>query len=107
MVKTIYDYVPKIQEKFPYLSKEEIERILYKGFKTLHFLSRFRFHFHFRYEEDNKQIRFYFGNIIKDRVASLKELQRKLLRLCYMRGEKPDGYYYVIVSEDKHKELLE
>lgn len=105
-ITTVNDYVDKVHEDFPELTRDEVKRILLYGWKQI-----------LQYvvvgNEISIQAEKYFcfiGQIPQTGLGAFQKYCRKLAnRIAYMfRRTKSewDGYYYFTRSENQYKEYL-
>lgn len=104
--KTIKDYYPYLYEKFPLISKSDINKVLNFAWKSLYL--------HNSYGGDtlitDKEIWCYIGNLRKDSLEHFYYYIRKLtvkLRVLYRRKKiNWDGYYYFALSDTQYQNYL-
>ena len=108
MVTEIKDYVDAIQERYPYLSKDEIKKILAYGLRQYAWVNKMHADVLICYKQDDPMtahcgplgtdsLKHYYRFIIKNRMRERV--------LFYLRKEKWDGYYYIGLSDEEHKKL--
>ncbi len=105
-ITNVNDYVDKVHEKFPEISKEDIKRILVYGWKMI-----------VQYVSAGNDITmtshdyfFFIGRIPKNSLQMFKHYCNKLSRrIAYMfkrTNSKWDGYYYFARSEKQYIDYL-
>lgn len=105
-VTTVNDYVDKVAEKFPELSKEEVKKILVYGWKQI-----------IQYTSAGNDVQIlsrdlfmFIGNIPKGGLKTFKNYCYKLSkRIAYMfkrTKSEWDGYYYFTRSENQYLDYL-
>lgn len=105
-VKNINDYLDKMQEKYPDVSKQDLRKILSYGWKQLYLLNS--------YGGDtiikNKNLWCYIGHLKKDSLEYFKYYIKKLalrIKILYKRKKIPwDGYYYFALNNVQYQEYL-
>lgn len=108
MVKQVADYIDKVQEKFPILSKSELNKIITYGLKIYAYVNQKHCDVLIKNLEDEPMIA-HCGTLGYD---SLKHYQRwvtkwrmKSRMISQLKKEKWDGYYYIGLTEAQHKAL--
>ncbi len=107
-VREVRHYVDKVQEKFPILSKAEINKIITYGLKRYAWANRMHCDVLFKNMIDGPMVAYcgklalnslkhYFRWIIKWRMK-----ERVLYRL---RKTKWDGYYYIGLNDEQHAQF--
>ena len=110
MVKEVEDYVATIQKKFPYLSKQEINKIVTFGLKRYAYVNRMHadVHMSYRGEEDNMSV--ICGSLSASKLITyfIFATKNRMKERCLFRLKKLewDGYYYIGLKEDAHQEVL-
>lgn len=108
-IKTYKDYIPAIQEKFPYLSTHDIQTILTYGFRML-YLCNLAGCDTLIVSQINK-FWFYIGELTRDSVKHFEYYRKKLYRKIKFihRRIKPewDGWYYTYITEEEYKETMQ
>lgn len=108
MITNINDYLPKLQEMFPYLKPKDIKRMVEYGWRMLYF-------YNLRgcdtlIESSTYKYWMYCGNLCVDSLKHFKYyiamLRRKLRVLYAKRKIQWDGYYYTSLSEEEYKEIF-
>lgn len=105
-ITNVNDYVDKVHEEFPELTKEEVKRILVYGWKQI-----------IQCVSAGNDVSiltpkcfFFIGKIPKNALQTFKHYCHKLSkRIAYMFGKsnaKWDGYYYFTRSERQYQEYL-
>ena len=109
MVKEVRDYVPQIQQRYPFLSKSQINKILTYGLKMYHYANSMHADVLICYRNDDPMT-IHCGTLGFD---SLKHYYRFLLKsrmrervLYRMRKSKWDGFYYIGLTEEQHKNVI-
>lgn len=111
MVKQVADYVDKVQKKFPYLTKSEINKIITYGLKMYQFANKLHADVSalYRSKEENENFLSYCGrlsmNALKHYYYFIQKGRMKERVLYRMRGCKWDGYYYIGLNEDEQKKV--
>lgn len=101
-IKNINDYVKQIQEKFPFVSEEDIKRICVYCFKQLYLFNI--------YGGDvcisDNDFWMYIGNLTNDSLKHFNNYIYKLttkIRILNKRHKIPwDGYYYFALTENQY-----
>ena len=105
---TIYDYIPQIKEKFPYLAESDIKLILNYGWRLI-YLANLAGCDTLVTSTSNK-FWFYIGNLTKSPLLHFNYYKRQLIRKMQFiyRRIKPewDGYYYTALSSEEANKLL-
>lgn len=108
MVTEVKHYVEKVQKRYPFLSKSEINKILTYGLKMYAFANSMHADVLICYRQDDPMV-IHCGPLGFD---SLKHYYRWLVKhrmrervLYKMRRTKWDGYYYIGLNEDQHNSL--
>lgn len=108
MVKEVKDYVDKVQERYPFLSKSQINKILTYGLKMYHYANSMHADVLICYRNDDPMtihcgplgydsLKHYLRFMMKSRMR-----ERVLYRL---RKEKWDGYYYIGLTDEQHNKV--
>ena len=108
MVKEVKHYVPIIQQRYNWLSKSEINKILTFGLKMYAFANAMHADVLICYRADDNltahcgplgfdSLKHYYRFLTKNRMR-----ERVLYKL---RKEKWDGYYYIGLREEEHKNI--
>ncbi len=105
-IKTIKDYYEELYEKFPQVSKKDIQRIISYGWKSLYL--------HNSYGGDtfiqDKELWCYIGHLKKDSIQYFLYYIKKLsvkLRVLYKRNKiQWDGYYYFALTDKQYNEYI-
>lgn len=108
MVTEIGNYVEKIQERYPYLTKDEIKKILAYGLRQYAWVNKMHADVLICYKRDDPMVA-HCGPLGSD---SLKHYHRFIVKnrmrervLYYLKKEKWDGYYYIGLTEEEQKNL--
>lgn len=104
---TINDYIDKVKEQFPLISKSDIKRILSYSWKSLYL--------HNSYGGDvlikDGADWIYFGNLKRSAIQHYHYYIKKLsikLKVMYRKKKIPwDGYYYFALTNTQYKEYLQ
>lgn len=102
----VNDYVDKVQEKFPEISKQDIKRIITYGWKQYYLLNN--------YGGDvaiaDRKLQTYTGYMFVDSKKHFLNYIRKLCtRIRFMFGRKKiqwDGYYYFAIGKEAYDNLM-
>lgn len=108
MVKEVKHYVPIIQQRYNWLSKSEINKILTFGLKMYAFANAMHADVLICYRADDNltahcgplgfdSLKHYYRFLTKNRMR-----ERVLYKL---RKEKWDGYYYIGLRDEEHKNV--
>lgn len=109
MVKEVRHYVDQVQEKFPFLSKAEINRIITFGLKRYTWVNRMHGDVLFKNMTDEPMVAHcgYLGPDTFKHYLRWVTKWRMKERILYKLKRTPwDGYYYIGVNAEQHKELL-
>ena len=108
MVTEVKDYVSKVQEKYPFLTQSEINKIITFGLKQYAWVNKMHADVLICYRQDDPMTA-HCGPLGYD---SLKHYHRFILKnrmrervLFYLKKEKWDGYYYIGLDDESHKAL--
>lgn len=108
MVKEVADYVDKVQERFPFLTKSEINKILTFGLKRYAWANKM--HADVLITKRNNEI--FTAHCGPLGVDALKHFYRFLTKnrmrervLFKMRKLEWDGYYYIGLSDEDHAKV--
>lgn len=109
MVKEVKDYIPALQEKFPEFAQSELKEIIDYGLKIYGFANKYRADVTL-YKKDDDPIIIHTGTLGYDTfthymrwVTKFRMKERVLYRLL---GKEWDGYYYIGLNDEQHKEIL-
>lgn len=105
-ITNINDYVDKVAEEFPELSKQDIKRILVYGWKMIiQYVSAGN-----DFQVKTSKFFMFIGTIPSSALSAFKTYKYKLAkRIAYMfcrTKSKWDGYYYFARSESQYIEYL-
>lgn len=106
-ITTIKDYYEQLYEKFPNVPKEDIQKIVTYGWKSLYL--------HNSYGGDvlirDNDLWCYIGSLKKDSLKHFDYYIKKLvvrLRVLYKRRKiEWDGYYYFALNESAYQKYME
>ena len=105
-IKTIDDYVERLQEKYPLVSEKDIRRIIKFGWRSIYLANIYGGDVCLK----NRKMWMYIGFLRKDSLEHFKYYVRKLalkLRILYKRKKiKWDGYYYFTLRNDQYENYL-
>lgn len=109
MVKTVKDYLEAVQEKFPFLCKDDIEAILDFGLRR--YLQANRLHADVLIINRTKEsMLVHCGRLGYDVLQHYKRWCTKWRmkeRVLYKWGkQKWDGYYYIGLNEEQHRHIF-
>lgn len=109
MVKQLEDYIDTIQERYPWISKSEIKRILTFGLKRYAWVNKMHADVLLCTREPGDPLTIHCGPLGKD---SLKHYYRFMTKnrmrervLFYLRKKKWDGYYYIGLRQKEQDAL--
>lgn len=106
-VKTVKDYLPKLQEMFPKLKLCDIKRMVEYGWRMFYYYNIYGCDVLIQREKD--KLWMYCGNLTYDSIKHFHYYRRKLkrkIRAIYKSKKIPwDGYYYVGITEEEGKSL--
>ena len=108
MVKEVRDYVDIVQQRYQWLSKSQINKILTYGLKMYHYANSMHADVLICYRHDDPMtihcgplgfdsLKHYYRFMMKSRMR-----ERVLYR---MRKEKWDGYYYIGLTEEQNQNV--
>lgn len=114
MVKTVSDYVAKVQERYPMFSWTEVYKILTHGLRMYSLVNRMHCDVAMYNRKPNEiasvycNTRFYPWLVLKHYKYWKHKWRMKERALYRLRHTKWDGYYYIGLYDDdgKHKSLL-
>ena len=108
MVTEVKHYVSKVQERYPFLSKSEINKILTYGLKMYAFAHSMHADVLLCYKKEDPMV-IHCGQLGQD---SLKHYYRWLVKhrmrervLYKLKKTKLDGYYYIGLSQEQHDNI--
>lgn len=105
---TIIDYIPILQEHFPYLSKKDIKNIIQYGWKLIY--SSNCYGCDTLVTSQKYKFWFYIGGLCNDPIKHFTYYKKRLMRklqFLYIRNKPEwDGYYYVGLSEEEASYFL-
>lgn len=107
-VKQLADYVDKVQEKFPILSKSEINKIIQYGLKRYAWVNRQHCDVLFRNLTDEPMVAHcgYLGyDSLKHYFRWMTKWRMKERVLWKLRRKKWDGYYYIGLTDEQHEDF--
>lgn len=108
-IKNVSDYVPQVQEKFPILSKTELNKIISFGLKRYAYANRNHCDV-LLCNRIESPINAFCGKLTVDSLRHYKtwhvKWRMKERLLFYLHKRKWDGYYYIGVNEATHQKLL-
>lgn len=106
IIKTVSDYIPLVQEKFPELSESEIRKILNFGFRRYYYVNMNGCDMLIK----NKDFTAFTGRLYTDafKAYNAVKVKRKLYERILTRLKKIpwDGYYYVGLTCNEYNKLL-
>lgn len=104
MIKTYINYIPKIQELYPTLAKEDIKRILHYGWSQISAINAFGADAIVQGGNDS-DLWFYTGWLRRNSLKHFAYYKKKIrikLRILYKRKKiQWDGYYYFGLCNDR------
>lgn len=107
--KTLKDYIDKVQEQFPFLCKKDINTILVYGLYMYEYANRQHCDVIFVRDRKYDSITTATGHIITDWQYfwfNWHTKWRMKERFLYRRQKKVwDGYYYIGMTEEEHKQF--
>lgn len=108
--KQVANYVDKVQEKFPFLTKSEINKILTYGMKMYVYANKHRGDVLFVDRSPDAHYIAHTGDLgfdtFKHYLRWVTKWRMKERILYKLRGIKWDGYYYIGLNEEQHKKML-
>lgn len=106
MVKQVKDYVDRVQEKFPYLSKSEINKIITFGLKRYSWINKMHGDVLLK-NMTEEPMTAHCGNMGIDTFTQFLRWCTKWRmkeRILYrLKGTKWDGYYYIGLNDKDHE----
>lgn len=106
-IKTIDDYVDKIHEKYPKVSKKDIRTIIKFGWRSIYLSNIYGGDVCIT---DHKNVWFYIGHLRRDSLQHFKYYKKKLLRklrILYKRKKiQWDNYYYFALNNKQYEDYL-
>lgn len=104
-ITSINDYVNELQEKFPYLKKSDIKKIISYGWKQFYLLNSYGGDVHIK----GPELWLYSGKLTTNSVVHYLRYKRKLclkLRVLYRRKKiNWDGFYYFALTQQQYEKL--
>ena len=108
MVKQVADYIDQVQEKFPILSKSELNKIITYGLKMYAYVNQRHCDVLIKNLEDEPMIA-HCGTLgydsIKHYYRWITKWRMKARMISQLKQEKWDGYYYIGLTEAQNKEI--
>lgn len=105
---TINDYIPKIQEQFPYLNEQDIRTIVNYGWRML-YLANLAGCDTLMISQKYKYW-MYIGDLCKSSIKHFNYYRRQLsrkIRFLHRRSKDPwDGYYYCFLTMEEYLEFI-
>ena len=105
-IRQVHDYIDMVHEKFPELTRKDVEKILNYGFRSYYMNSYYGIDILIR----DKWFLAYCGKIYKNvfRLRKYQILKNRIkCRVNYRREKiKFDGYYYIGMWESQFQKLL-
>lgn len=109
MVTQVKDYLDAVQKRFPYLSKEELTKIIEYGLRKYVKVNLMHGDVLFKNLTD-EPMSMMCGMLMNDKLRQfmiwLTKWRMKERILFKFRKEVWDGYYYIGINTKQHKELL-
>ena len=109
MVKEVIDYIPELQKKYPEFSQSELKEIIDYGLKVYGFANKYKADVTL-FKRDDDPIVIHTGDLGYDTfkhylrwVTKYRMKERVIWRLL---GNEWDGYYYIGLNDEQHKEML-
>lgn len=112
-LRTVADYVDKVQEKYPEINKKDIERIITYGFRQFYLMSQAGSDFILSTgcKSEGFKISAYVGYILRDKGMMNRYICLKRAikyRLLWLRKRvQYDGYYYFALSKEDYARYKE
>lgn len=95
-------FLPQIYEQFPRLGKQEIKRILYKGYYRMYYAIKQQCFITIK--SDKLKSTFFLGTFYKDPKRQILEysfrMRKKLIKISKWREDVFDDYYFIGISKD-------
>lgn len=108
MVVEVSHYVDKVQEKFPFLTKSEINKILTFGLKRYALVNKMHGDV-LLYTKDEDPYTAHCGqlgtDVLRHYFRWMTKWRMKERILFKLRKETWDGYYYIGLTDDEHKAI--
>lgn len=105
-IKTIDDYVERLQQKYPLIPEKDIRRIIKFGWRSIYLANIYGGDVCLK----NSKLWMYIGFMRKDSLKHFNYYVRKLaikLRILYKRKKiKWDGYYYFALKDYQYEHYL-
>ena len=107
-MKNVNDYIPKLQEMFTKVKKQDIERMVKYGWRMFYF-------YNLRgcdtlIESQKHKFWMYCGKMFcdsKHHYNYYKKHLRRKLRVMFIKKKKQwDGYYYTALNEEEYNQLI-
>ena len=109
MIREVKHYIDKVQEKFPILSKSELNKIITYGLKMYVYVNRNHCDVKVHNLTD-EPVMMHCGKLQSDTLKHYKwwclKWRMKERMLFKLRQEKWDGYYYIGLTDDQHESLV-
>lgn len=107
MVKRVSDYLDKLQEMYPELSKKDIERMVNYGWRMFYFYSLRGCDIITANSKASKWM--YCGSLCIDPIKHFNYYRRKLRRkirvLWALKKREWDGYYYTAITPEEYEQI--
>ena len=107
-IKQLSDYVAKVQEKFPILSKSEINKIIQYGLKRYAWVNRQHCDVLFKNLTDEPMTAHcgYLGyDSLKHYFRWMTKWRMKERVLWKLKRKQWDGYYYIGLNDEQHEQF--
>ena len=109
MVKEVKDYVATVQERWPWLTKSEVNKILTYGLKRYAWVNKMHADVLLCTREENDPMVIHCGPLGKDRLKHYwRFITKNRMRervLFYLKKQKWDGYYYIGLTQRQQDQL--
>jgi hypothetical protein len=107
MLKEVKDYLPELQEKFPYLCKKDIKLAVEYGWRMLYWYTLYGCDSLITMPRENFWC--YFGYLTSDSLRHftyyIKRLCKKIRILYHHKKPEWNGYYYFGLNEEEYSDL--
>lgn len=109
MIVEVADYVDRVQEKFPFFTKSEINKILTFGLKRFAAVNKMHGDVLLYTKDGEDAFTAHCGPLGADPLCHyfrwMTKWRMKERILFKLRNEKWDGYYYIGLTDEEHKKI--
>lgn len=109
MVKQVDDYVAQVQEKYPFFTQQELNKILTFGLNQYAFVTRMQADILLCHRQGDPML-IHCGAVAGDALMAYRRFivkcRMRERALFFLRHETWDGYYYIGLTDEEQKNLV-